>query len=121
MEESVSAVLSISQRLESLQRRMTELDVERAHVQQEIAGCMRELAAMADRGAAPPPGALPRQHILWVLRQNPNRPMGPIDVAIKLRVTSRHDEANVRTLLARMAKEGTVKRVSHGRYIINEG
>jgi hypothetical protein len=122
MSDTESAFVTISQRMESLRRRIIELDAERAQAQEEIGACMRQLASMADRNAAPGPDAAFRDHILWSLRRNRARavPMAPSDIVYDLKLTNRRDEANVRTLLARMAKEGRVKRVAHGRYVINE-
>jgi hypothetical protein len=58
--------------------------------------------------------------IRWVLRRHRDRALGPIDIADMLRLTSRLDIANVRTLLARMARDGRARKVAHGRYVTTE-
>jgi len=39
----------------------------------------------------------------------------------ELQHTDTRDRANVRTLLARMAREGIVRRLNHGRYMLQKG
>ena len=58
--------------------------------------------------------------IRWALRRRPNRPLAPFAVAGMLRLTSARDVGNVRTLLARMARDGRVRKVAHGRYVTTE-
>ena len=117
MNASVQRVLDLSARLRELRDQFDRLDAERTAVQQQIDACMSELGAA--RGESEPmPEGLANQ-IRWALRRS-DHPLAPIDIASMLRLTRGSDVANVRTLLARMARDGRARKVAHGRYVTTE-
>jgi hypothetical protein len=118
MSDSVQAVLDLSARLRELRDHLDRLDAERAAVKQQIDECMGKLGSV--RGESEPmPDGIANQ-IRWALRRNPDRPLAPMDVAGMLSPTREVDVANVRTLLARMARDGRARKVAHGRYMTTE-
>src|SRR5438045_2421058 len=118
MNESEQNVLNLTQKLESLKRRLDELDAERARVKLDFDVCMSQLAVAASRIVPPPEDSSTRSQILWVLQRYDDRPLSPMDISDELQHTDRRDHANVRTLLARMTREGIVRRLNHGRYLL---
>lgn len=111
-------VLDISQRLGVLRDRLVELDKERALVQQEIDGYLSQLAvATGERFLPLGSDASMREQVLAMLRRNPERRLSASDVdeAFGGRLTA-GEVANVRTLLARMAKQHLLVRVRQGVY-----
>ena len=111
-------VLDISQRLGVLRDRLVELDKERALVQGEIDACLSQLAVSTGQRFLPlGSDATMRDQILAMLRRHPERRLSASDVdeAFGGRLTA-GELANVRTLLARMAKQGALVRVRQGLY-----
>jgi hypothetical protein len=121
MNESEQTVLNLTQKLESLKRRLDELDAERARVKLDFDVCMSQLASAASRTVPPPEDSSTRSQILWALQRYDDRPLSPMDISDELQHTDRRDHANVRTLLARMTREGIVRRLNHGRYLLQKG
>lgn len=117
MNDSVNRVLTISTRLRELRDQLDRLDAERSTIQRQIDECMSQLGAA--REGEPMPNGMANQ-IRWALRKHRDRPLAPIDIADMLRITSLSDVANVRTLLARMARDGRARKVAHGRYVTTE-
>jgi hypothetical protein len=117
MNDSVQRVLDLSARLRELRDQLDRLDAERASVRQQIDACMSQLGARGE--GEPMPEGMANQ-IRWALRRHRDRPLAPIDVAAMLRLTSESDVANVRTLLARMARDGRARKVARGRYMTTE-
>jgi hypothetical protein len=109
----------ISSRLTALRQRLDELKAERDAIEAQIDGCVDELASLAGdpAPAAAIPDGLPGARVLALLRRHPDRPMAPADVAQALGISRRAEMAAIRGLLARMAREGRVRRVAHGRYL----
>jgi len=118
MNDSVQRVLNLSTTLRELRGQLDRLDAERAAVQEQIDECMSQLGAVR-RADEPMPQGIANQ-IRWALRCHRDRPLAPIDVAAMLRLSSEADVANVRTLLARMARDGRARKVAHGRYMTTE-
>jgi hypothetical protein len=79
---------------------------------------MTQLGTIRGKGEPVPEGMA--NQIRWALRRHRDRPLAPIDIAGMLQLTSRLDVANVRTLLARMARDGRARKVAHGRYMTTE-
>ena len=119
MNYDVQRVLDLSARLRELRDQLDRLDVERAAVQQQIDACMSQLGAARSAESEPMPQGMANQ-IRWALRRHRDRPLAPIDIVAMLRLTSEADVANVRTILARMARDGRVRKVAHGRYMTTE-
>lgn len=114
----VDQVIDLSQRLRELRDRLVELDRERAEVQREIDSHMNQLAATTgDRHLPLRSDATMREQILAIFRRNPDRRLSAsdIDEAFGGRLNLA-DLANVRTLLARMAKGQVLVRVRQGVY-----
>lgn len=118
MDDSVQRVLDLSTKLRELRDHLDRLDAERAAVQKQIEECMSQLGAV--RGSSEPMPQGMANQIRWALRRHRDRPLAPIDVAGILRFNSGADIANVRTLLARMARDGRARKVAHGRYVTTE-
>jgi hypothetical protein len=117
MNDPVARVLDVSQKMHELRGRLEELDAERARIQQEIAGCMEQLAHVAGGQVKPPPDSTMSAQILWVLRRHPDRPLAPIDIAGMLDIRHKQELTNLRVLLSRMGRDGRARRVAHGRYM----
>ena len=118
MNDSVQQVLNLSARLRDLRDQLDRLDAERAAVQKQIDECMAQLGVARGAGEPMPQGMA--NQIRWALRRHRDRPLAPIDIATMLRFTSGADINNVRTLLARMARDGRARKVAHGRYVTTE-
>ena len=118
MNDDVQKVLDLSARLRELCDQLDRLDAERAAVKRQIDDCMAEMGT--PRGENEPMPAGMANQIRWALRQHRDRPLAPIDVAAMLSLTSEADIANVRTLLARMQRDGRARKVAHGRYVTTE-
>ncbi|HKS21675.1 MAG TPA: hypothetical protein VJZ76_02665 [Thermoanaerobaculia bacterium] len=117
MSDAVQHILDLAARLRELRELLDKLDAQRAEVKREIDECMAQMGAARDD--EPMPQGMTEQ-IRWALRHHPNRPLAPSDVATMLRLTSERDIGNVRTLLARMARDGRARKVAHGRYVTTE-
>lgn len=117
MRDTAQHILDLSARLRELRELLDKLDAERAEVKRQIDECMAQMGAAGDD--EPMPKGMTEQ-IRWALRRHPNRPLAPIDISTMLRLTSERDVGNVRTLLARMARDGRVRKVAHGRYVTTE-
>lgn len=118
MNDSIQRVLDLSTRLRELREQFDRLDAERAAVKQQMDECMAELGTI--RGESEPmPKGLANQ-IRWALRRHRDRPLAPFDIVGMLRLSREADVANVRTLLARMARDGRARKVAHGRYMTTE-
>lgn len=109
---ALNNVLELSQKLQKLQNRLAELDAERRSVETELAICMSELGKATQAHVLPGAGASSRELALWVLRKYPERPISPNDVALQGGIPP----STIRSLLQRMAKQGIIRRTSHGRY-----
>ena len=118
MNDNVQQVLSLSATLRELRGQLDRLDAERAAVRKQIEECMSELGVARGLGEPMPQGMA--NQIRWALRRDRDRPLAPIDVVAMLRLTREADVANVRTLLARMARDGRARKVAHGRYMTTE-
>jgi septal ring factor EnvC (AmiA/AmiB activator) len=117
MSDTVQHILDLSERLRELRGQLDRLDAERAAVRQQIEECMAQMGPGSDEEPMPEGMA---QQIRWALRRHRDRPLAPVDVATMLRLTSQRDVGNVRTLLARMARDGRARKVAHGRYVTTE-
>ena len=115
MSDTLTNVVSLSQRLAALQKQLAELDADRARVNQQINTCMAQLSATVP----PPTDGSTRSRVLWVLHQFEESALAPMDICSRLNISHFRDQANVRLLLMRMCREGRVRRISHGRYQIN--
>lgn len=111
---TTTTLIALSQRLADLQKRMMEVDAERVALAGQIETLQQEMAAVIPPG----PGTTNRSQVLWVLRRDAAHEYSPIDVWRRLGRTSEADLNNTRVILSRLAQEGLVKRVSHGRYRI---
>jgi hypothetical protein len=118
MSDSVQRVLDLSARLRELRDQLDRLDAERVVVRRQIEDCMAQLGP-APGNDEPMPSGMSNQ-VRWALRRYRDRPLAPIDVAGMLRLSSEADIANVRALLARMARDGRARKVAHGRYMTTE-
>jgi hypothetical protein len=116
MADAVQRVIEDGAELQKLRARLADLDVERAHVQEEIQACMQRIATTAG-GVVPPPANLKVSHqILWLLRSHRDRALAPADVARMLGFEHLNELENIRVHLSRMREKGMIKRVAHGRY-----
>jgi septal ring factor EnvC (AmiA/AmiB activator) len=118
MNDNVQKVLDLSARLRELRDQLDKLDAERAAVKRQIDECMAQIGTARGESEPMPEGMA--NQIRWALRQHRDRPLAPIDVAAMLRLTRDADIANVRTLLARMGRDGRARKVAHGRYVTTE-
>lgn len=116
MNDPVSRVLDVSQKLQELRGRIEELDAERVRLQQEIAVCMEQLASVAGAVLPPPDGTMSEQ-VIWALRRHPDRPLAPMDIAGMLNIQKQSELTNLRVLMSRMGRDGRARRVAHGRYM----
>jgi hypothetical protein len=129
MTDAVDHVIEVSRRLLQLRERLAQLDGERAEIEAQIAHCLSDIsttAAQAPAAAripavaqAPAPAVLDHRHllpdrVLSLLNHYPERSFGAFEIAQEL--GSLGGETNIRMVLARMAKDGRVVRVSYGRY-----
>lgn len=121
MNDDIQKLLDLSARLRELRDQLDKLDAERAAVKRQIDECMAQMgtARESEPKSEPMPQGMANQ-IRWALRRHRDRPLAPIDIAAELRLTSEADIANVRTLLARMQRDGRARRVAHGRYMTTE-
>lgn len=116
MADAVQRVIDDGVELQKLRARLTDLDAERANVENEIQACMQRIAATAG-GVVPPPSNLKvSQQILWLLKSHRDRAFAPADVAQQLGMTHTNELENIRVHLSRMRDNGTIKRIAHGRY-----
>ena len=116
MADAVQRVIDDGVQLQKLRARLTDLDAERARIQEEIKACMQRIAATAN-GVVPPPANMKvSQQILWLLKSHRDRAFAPQDVAEKLGLTRMNELENIRVHLSRMRDNGTIKRIAHGRY-----
>jgi hypothetical protein len=116
MSDSTSTVISLSQRLAELQKRLVDIESERVAVKNEIEAVQQQIVA-----AIPPsPGTTYRSRVLWLLRRDTSRDYSPIDLWQMLGYKSEADLKNVRLTVSRLAREGAVQRVGHGRYRIRQ-
>jgi hypothetical protein len=114
MSDATTTLISLSQRLADLQRRMVEVEAERAMLAVQIETLQQQMAA-----AIPPArGSTNRSQVLWLLRRDATREYSPLDIWQMLGRTSGADLNNIRVTLSRLAREGAVERVGHGRYRI---
>jgi hypothetical protein len=118
MNDNVQKVLDLSVSLRELRDQLEKLDAERAAVKRQIDECMAQMGTARAESEPMPEGMANR--IRWALRQHRDRPLAPIDVAAMLGLTREADIANVRTLLARMQRDGRARKVAHGRYVTTE-
>jgi len=118
MSDSIQRVLDLSARLRELRDQLDRLDVERAAVKRQIEDCMAQLGTARGDGEPMPDGMA--NQIRWALRRHRDRPLAPVDIAAMLRLSREADVVNVRTLLARMARDGRARKVAHGRYMTTE-
>jgi len=116
--DPVQQVVDATQELVALQQRLSELDAERATLQQRIAVCMSNIAATSGRAVPPPAHASVAHQILWILRNHRDRPLSPADVAEMLGYRRESEVMNVRLHLSRMYKKAWVKKTGHGRYLV---
>lgn len=116
MSDVTTVVVSLSQRLGELQKRLEALESEKIAVKQEIATLLDQIA----RTVPPPLGDGTRSQVLWVLRSDEDHAHSPLDICTKLGRSHESDLNSVRLLLGRLHKEGVVKRIRHGRYQINK-
>src|ERR1051325_3727017 len=117
MSDTVQHILDLSERLRELRGQLDRLDAERAAVQRQIDECMAEMGPPSDEEPMPEGMA---QQVRWALRRHRDHPLAPFDVATMLGLTRKRDIGNVRTLLARMARDGRARKVAHGRYMTTE-
>jgi hypothetical protein len=116
MTDAVQRVIDDGERLQKLRARVTEIEAERARLQEEIAACMQRIAATAGGVVPPPANMRVAQQILWVLKSQGDRAFAPADVAQKLGLTRMNELENIRVHLSRMRDRGMIKRIAHGRY-----
>jgi hypothetical protein len=112
MNDHVMQIAALSQRLLDRQNRLAELEKERIDIKNEIIGIDEQLAALVP----PAFGSSNRTQILWVLRNDPEHQYSPLDVCRKLGRVHRTDVNSVRLILVRLVREGSVRKISHGRY-----
>jgi hypothetical protein len=117
MNDPVTRVLDVSQKMHELRGRLGELDAERVEIQQQIAVCMEQLASVAGGQVMPPPDSNISTQVLWALRRQPDRPLAPMDIAIMLGIHKKQELTNLRVLMSRMGRDGRARRVAHGRYM----
>ena len=111
-------VVEVSQKLESLKRRLGELDQERTSIDAEIARLLSQLGELTGGYRRPADQASLRERILWVLNKyREQMAIAPADIARELNL-DRLEEANARGILSRLVREGHVRRYAHGRYIL---
>ena len=113
----ISSVLDISQKLETLNRRLAEIDQQRDAIQDEIDECMTKLGYVTARHIPYSGKVTTRQLTMAMFNKYPDRYLAPQDIAAEIDV----DGQTIRGLLARLAREGIVKRYAHGRYQIVRG
>jgi hypothetical protein len=116
--------------LASLFVRLARLDEERAGILKEIADCLADgTAALAEAAPLPPPppqAAAPprrswppvtfREQLLNFFNSHPDKVFTIYDVAKHYSITHPRQEQSLRGLLARMKKQGHIRKVAHGRY-----
>jgi hypothetical protein len=115
-------------KLRQLYARLTQLDEERARIWSELSDCMSELSLEPVHSPAAPKAAtqssVPRRParirslrdaVLDLMNASPERTFGVYQLATHFGI-DRHGEKNLRGLLARMKKDGDIRRVAHGWY-----
>jgi hypothetical protein len=115
MSDPIQRVIDVSQRLTELRQRLDELDQQRSAVKSEIDRCLEQLATLT-AGQVMPETDNPPARIVWILRRDPKHAMAPSDVADALGIRSLREVNWLRGLMARMARDGRLKKVGHGRY-----
>ena len=111
--------------LRDLYADLARLDEERAAVSAKIAGCMNTLSETpaAQPLAASPPPIRPllqpsfREQIYRIVASMPGLVITPWDVAQRLGIRGEAELNLMRGNLARLAKQGMITRISHGRYM----
>src|ERR1700682_6399786 len=131
-----SSTSELHTRLQDLFQRMARLDKERAGVAEQIARVRGELATVPEPSerAAEKPAEKPaqgvvettasrrprlltfREHLLALIESVPTNAWAMFDLAARLSVSNRKELNNMRALLARMTKDGDIRRIGHGRY-----
>ena len=117
MTYAVDSILDVSRRLHELRERMATLDAERAALQQQIDACVNELSTTVEAQRLSPISGTMAEQIMAVLQRHKDHPLAPMDVADILGIRSLADAANVRVLMARMARDGRIQKVSRARYL----
>ena len=117
MSEQIQRVVECSQRLIELRHRLDEVEEQRNAIRGEIDRCLEQLATLTGGQLVPPPNSSPSSRVIWLLRRDPAHPIAPSDVAYALGITGRSELRALRGLMSRMAREGRLRRVGHGRYV----
>jgi hypothetical protein len=113
----MDAILEVSQRLQDLNRRLAEVESERASLKDQIAVCTSQLGELTNIHVRPAQGAALRDHIMWIFRRGIGlRILSPIDIAYELNMLRTSDQSNIRGCLKRLVKEGHLRKTAHGRY-----
>jgi len=113
----MNAILEVSQRLQDLNRKLAEVENERASLKEQIALCTSQLGELTAIHVRPGQGAPLRDHIMWVFRRGVGlRILSPIDIAHELNLLRASDQANIRGCLKRLVQEGHLRKNAHGRY-----
>lgn len=121
-------VTEAARKLVELRTRIAQLDEERAALQQQIAEIVEDLTAgpVAPAAARIPAVMEPvrashreitvRDQILTLMLNSRGEVFTSLDIALRLGDADSRTQANIRTLLSRMRREGQIEKVSHGRY-----
>lgn len=116
MPDAVQRIIDDGEELQRLRARLTELDTERARLQEDINACVQRIASTAGGIVPPPANTKLAYQILWVLQSHRDRALAPADVAEKLGLERMNELENIRVHLSRMRQKGWIKRIAHGRY-----
>ena len=116
MSEQIQRVVECSQRLIDLRHQLDEVEAQRNALNGEIDRCVAQLATLTGGQLVPPPNSSPSGRVILLLRRDPH-PMAPSEVAQALGVTERTEVRALRGLMSRLARQGRLRKVGHGRYL----
>jgi len=117
MSHPVDPILDVSQRLKDIRERIVALDAERDELEAQLQQCLVQLSSTLEGQRLPPPDGTMSQRVIFVLKQNPDYPMAPMDMARILGIKRHKELTNLRVCMSRMARQGIIGKTARARYV----
>jgi hypothetical protein len=127
-DRSFDLVVDAAKRLMDLRNHKAQLEQELVATQTAIERCVNELASVAVEAVRPVRAVDARDNVparlrnsiggsvLVLMQRNPEHGYNAREIAAHFQIKSKRSRGNIRTLLARMARDGRIVRSGYGRY-----